>query len=267
MTTYKFDMFLACLALCTCIPIASITMHQCRLSWHFLLICIWKLVTSVSLACITLHRCMIIRRQPKAQPNDTGIKLLRRDGYLPAQTHETYHNGMYTQDNSRSALFSEGEPETGKLKKQLEPLWWLVLYLAGTIVGTVGLCSLLWTAFRKDTTIRYLTFGFGAAMAIVPMLVAIFWYVRHVDKSDDTKDGLRKCMSAFWQTLCGGFVAFIAVFGVFFPLYSDLCWDLLRITCLACRRRTLRRYIGRVLSRRDCRCCLFEMTILCTCRE
>jgi hypothetical protein len=59
----NYDMFLAVLALCTCIPIASITVNRCRLSWHFVLICIWKLLTSVSLACITIHRCIVIRRE------------------------------------------------------------------------------------------------------------------------------------------------------------------------------------------------------------
>jgi hypothetical protein len=65
MDSYLFDMFLATISLCTCVPIASITIHRCRLSWHFVLICIWKLVTSVSLACVTLHRCLIIRTEEK----------------------------------------------------------------------------------------------------------------------------------------------------------------------------------------------------------
>ncbi|KAH7381433.1 hypothetical protein DE146DRAFT_286036 [Phaeosphaeria sp. MPI-PUGE-AT-0046c] len=224
MNKYKFDMFLACIALCTCIPIASITMHRCRLSWHFLLICVWKLITSVSLACITLHRCIIIRRQTEAETSDTDMELPRRNGYEPTQTDEPYHHGMYAQNNDRSGFFSEIQVETNtdRTKKQLAPLWWLVLYLSGTIVGMVGLCSLLWTTFRKDATIRHLTYGFGAAMAIIPILVAIFWYVHHLDKMDKNKGGSRACMSAFGQTLGGGFVAFIAVFGVFSSLYSDL---------------------------------------------
>lgn len=246
MKTYKFDMFLACAALCTCIPIASITMHRCRLSWHFLLICIWKLVTSVSLACITLHRCWIIRKEGKPSQGRKDTELQQLGGYQPAQTYESYNNGMYAQNDSRSGLsspdaqfrnnpygnipsaqnnnrsgmFSRDELTNGNPRpRDTAPLWWLVLYLSGTIVGMVGLCSLLWTTFRKDATIRHLTYGFGAVLAIIPILVAIFWYVHHLEMSEQGKRGF---LLAVWQTLSGSFVAFVAVFGVFSSLYSDL---------------------------------------------
>lgn len=198
--TYKFDMFLAVLALCTCIPIASIAMHRCRLSWHFLLICIWKLVTSVSLAIITIHRCIIIRRIKK----ESATRLGR-------------HVECYNSADS-SGFFSDSEPQE-PTRRNYAPLWWLILYLAGTIIGMVGLCSLLYTTFRKDTTIRHLTYGFGAAMAILPMMVAIYWFVRHLDRKEG---GGRVCFSAFWQTFGGAILAFTAVFGFFSSLYSDL---------------------------------------------
>jgi putative effector of murein hydrolase LrgA (UPF0299 family) len=212
MRTWKFDMFLAILALCTCIPIASITMHRCRLSWHFLLICIWKLVTSVSLACITIHRCLIIRRD---------LKPSNRHGYQQAMTNEPYNNAMYEQPRNSSAFFSQDNIKSTNRndRKNLTPLWWLTLYLSGTIVGMVGLCSLLYTAFRHDKTIRHLTYGFGAAMAIIPLLVAIYWYIQHLEKAEG---GSRVCMSAFWHTLGGAILAFTAVFGFFSSLYSDL---------------------------------------------
>lgn len=196
-------------------------MHRCRLSWHFLLICIWKLITSVSLACITLHRCWIVRQEKKQPHRSNDTELQNRGGYQPAQPDEPGHNGMYAQNN-RSGFWSEVEEKKHKAKVQLAPLWWLLLYLSGTIVGMVGLFALLWTAFREDATIQHLTYGFGAVLAIVPILVAIFWYVHHLDKLDESKGGMGQLMSAFWQTLGGGFVAFVAVFGVFSSLYSDL---------------------------------------------
>lgn len=208
MKTYKFDMFLATLALCTCIPIASITMHRCRLSWHFLLICIWKLVTSVSLACITIHRCLIVRRE----------QLSNHHHYQPALALESYNNGIYTQQHNPSAFFSQPSKNTFSGKNR-NPLWWLILYLSGTIVGMVGLCSLLYTTFRQDPTVRHLTYGFGAAMAIIPLLVAIYWYIHHLELPEG---GSRVCMSAFWHTFGGAILAFTAVFGFFSSLYSDL---------------------------------------------
>jgi hypothetical protein len=216
MKTYKFDMFLAILALCTCIPIASITMHRCRLSWHFLLICIWKLVTSVSLGCITIHRCLIIRRE---QQHPEDIEFSNRHHYQPAMTNEPYANGMYAQARNPSAFFSQDNTKLTDRNKDLAPLWWLTLYLSGTVVGMVGLCSLLYTTFRHDKTIRHLTYGFGAAMAIIPLLVAIYWYIHHLEKPEG---GSRVCMSAAWHSFGGAILAFTAVFGFFSSLYSDL---------------------------------------------
>ena len=217
MKTYKFDMFLAILSLCTCIPIATITMHRCRLSWHFLLICIWKLITSVSLACITLHRCLIVRRDMQ-HPGDNNAGLELGNRFQQGAQHGPYHNGMYHQTHNPSAVSSQGSQP--KLKdRDLTPLWWLTLYLAGTIVGMVGLCSLLYTTFRQDQTIRNLTYGFGAVMAIIPLLVAIYWFKYHWDLKDG---GWKIYISAFCSTFGGAVLAFTAVFGFFSSLYSDL---------------------------------------------
>lgn len=217
MKSYSFDMFLAIVALCTCIPIASITMHRCRLSWHFLLICIWKLITSVSLACITLHRCVIIRDAQKRakQPADN----YHTDTELQGINQQGYHNGMYRQARNGSQFFGQDSQGSGKQQRNVTPLWWLVLYLCGTIVGMIGLCSLLYTTFRKDETVRNLTYGFGAAMAIIPLLVAIYWFTVHLNGG---RGGGRVYVMAFGTTFGGAFLAFIAVFGFFSSLYSDL---------------------------------------------
>jgi hypothetical protein len=105
-------------------------------------------------------------------------------------------------------------------KVNLTPLWWLLLYLAGTIVGMVGLCSLLYTTFRQDETIRSLTYGFGGALAIIPVLIAIYWFQR--SWSADKTGGGRAYMAAFGNTFGGALLGFIAVFGFFSSLYSDL---------------------------------------------
>lgn len=207
MKTYKFDAFLAFVTLCTCIPIASITMHRCRLSWHFLLICIWKLVTSVSLSCVTLHRCYITRRETQ--------EVHDHEAQVPLQYHQAQ---MYGQGRNPSWFIQPGARQQAN-HRDVRPLWWLTLYLAGTIVGMIGLCSLLYTTFRKEQTIRNLTYGFGTAMGIIPILVAIYWYTQHLNLPNG---GHRVWMSASWHALGGAVIAFIAVFGFFSSLYSDL---------------------------------------------
>jgi hypothetical protein len=263
MHSYLFDMFLAGLSLCTCVPIASITIHRCRLSWHFVLICIWKLVTSISLACVTLHRCLIIRTEEKQKKQETqrqnNFELPCRHQYQLV-TNPAYHNGMYSQAGNP---FHDSQGEVNKSnqsnKKTQAPLWWLILYLAGTIVGMVGLCSLLYSTFRHDPTIRKLTYAFGGTITIIPICVAIYWYNHHLQKS---KGGRKAYQKAFWQVLGGSVIAFTVVFG--FSHRSIAIWSLAQLPTISldCLRMTLRRFTGLGLLRRDCRFCLSKLLLL-----
>ena len=199
MRYYLLDLLLAVATLCTCIPIASITIHRCRLSWHFILISIWKLVTSVSVACISIHRCIIVRQERKSQ------------GQAPSNSLELAERGS-TQSSRRDHSRKDE-------KTDLSPLLWLILYLAGTVIGMIGLCSLLWTSFRQDQAVRRLTYGFAAPLVIIPSLVAIYWYTENCFGS---KGGRHGCTKAYRQTFHGALVAFVAVFGFFSALYGDL---------------------------------------------
>ena len=147
---YQFDLFLAIATLCTCIPVASITIVRCRLSWHFVLISVWKLVTSVSVALISIHRCIIVRREnkrPKVTRNGTTYDLVEYGSY---QTHHVFQ----TNEETPITQFSNKGPSNNQIKADITPLFWLILFLAGTIVGMVGLGSMLWPNFRDDTTER-----------------------------------------------------------------------------------------------------------------
>ncbi|KAF1925098.1 uncharacterized protein M421DRAFT_424121 [Didymella exigua CBS 183.55] len=186
--TWAFDLFLSIASLCTCIPTATITIYRCRLSWHFVLISVWKLVTSVSMACIAIHRCILVRREPS----------------------RSSHRGP-------GAPFTRGQSTK---TKSLEPLGWLVLFIAGTIVGMFGLCSLLWTSFRQDTTVRTLSYGFAAPVILLPICVGIYWYLHSA--TEDKTGGLKGLVLATANTFKGASVAFIAVFGFFSTLYADL---------------------------------------------
>ncbi|KAJ8113099.1 hypothetical protein OPT61_g4706 [Boeremia exigua] len=226
---WKFDLFLALLALCTCIPVASITIHRCRLSWHFVLISIWKLVTSVTLACISIHRCILVRRSHKAQEQGAHHRLQNLDEDTSYRLYagrtnrvfDHHNNNPQWRDNTHDGQGGRSRPKPSRTGqgKDNAPLWWLLLYLAGTIVGMVGLCSLLWTAFRDNKTVKHLTYGFAAPMAIIPLMVSIHWFIRHLERPDG---GLRTLLSAYLKTFGCALVAFAAVFGFFSALYADL---------------------------------------------
>lgn len=229
MRSWKFDLLLATLALCTCIPTASITIHRCRLSWHFILISVWKLVTSVSLACMSIHRCVLVYQlesQRSAQNAEEHQPLQDFNQNTNYQPHHTEINQLYSQNNSSTFWRDEEQVKQHKSKEQKEneerknhaPLWWLLLYLAGTIVGMIGLCSLLWTTFRHNENVKHLTYSFIAPVIIVPILVGFYWFQKHLEG-----DGGKKVLtSAYWKTFAGAVVAFTAVFGFFSALYADL---------------------------------------------
>lgn len=215
--SYKFDLFLAIAALCTCIPIASITIHRCRLSWHFVLISIWKLVTSVSLACVSIHRCILVRQHPpeKHRGRHAPVPDLEQDTSYRMHVSQPEQS----QTHRKCASFWRGGQTKSQEPVNFAPLWWLILYLAGTIVGMVGLCSLLWTSFRQNRTVRDLTYAFAAPVVLIPLLVAIFWYSHYAGRPGG---GRRVLKDAYRHTLYGAFLAFIAVFGFFSALYGDL---------------------------------------------
>lgn len=114
---------------------------------------------------------------------------------------------------------SQATQEPRNQPRNLKPLNWLGLYLAGNVVGMIGLLALLYTTFRENNTIRHLTYGFGATMIIVPSVVAIYWYFLHVNSPGG---GVAKWNLAILQTFSGSTLAFAAAFGVFSSLYCDL---------------------------------------------
>jgi hypothetical protein len=227
MNSSKFDMVLAVVTLCTCIPIASITIHRCRLSWHFILIGVWKLVTSVSLACVTLHRCFIARREDKDRARNAPmsrtphLQMAQSTQYSPLGSPNPTPNpqAMYKQGNNSTALTFFTDTSHPPLRKDYTPLYWLVLYLAGTVCGMTGLLALVYTSFRHNRLIRNLSYGFAAPAIVLPLLTAVFFYKKHLELPNG---GYEVLISTYKQTTGGALISLIAVFGVFSALYSDL---------------------------------------------
>lgn len=186
--TWAFDLSLSIASRCTCIPTTTITIYRCRLSWHFILISTWKLVTSVSMACSAFHRCILIRRDaPSSGPEGP------RAFFTRTKTTKT---------------------------KSVEPLKWFALFIVGTTVGMSGLCSLLWTSFREDTTVRTLSYGFAAPIIVLPTCVGFYWFLYQA--TTDGSGGLTALILATRTTFSGALVAFFAVFAFFSTLYADL---------------------------------------------
>jgi hypothetical protein len=207
----KFDLFLAAITLIVCIPLATISIHRCRLSWHFILIGVWKLVTSVVLGAMVIHRAIITPKSPPPSPSGTPL--------TPPPPYSSPNPSMYKQPNATTTSFFSSVEQPPKVKQNLAPLWWLTLYLLGTITGMVGLVALIITSFRHNKDVRSLTYGFGIAVIILSITTAAYWYKRHWEASRGGYTGLA---SAYMDTFGSFFLALAAAFGFFAALYSDL---------------------------------------------
>ncbi|KAF2494915.1 hypothetical protein BU16DRAFT_51086 [Lophium mytilinum] len=213
----KFDLCLAAISMITCIPIATVSIHRCRLSWQFILIGVWKLVTSVVVGAMGIHRA-ILAREKKPAPSPAGTPLTQPSPYLSPNP------GMYKQPNHTTTSFFTLVPETpiAKPKHNTAPLWWLILYLLGTVTGMTGLIALIITSFRHNKDVRSLTYGFTIAVIVLSMATAAYWYKIHWEANRNGYTGLTALTSAYKDTFGSFFLAFIGAFGFFAALYSDL---------------------------------------------
>ncbi|KAF2802791.1 uncharacterized protein BDZ99DRAFT_492032 [Mytilinidion resinicola] len=198
----------------TCIPIATVSIHRCRLSWHFILIGVWKLVTSVVVGAMGIHRA-ILAREKKPATSLAGTPLTQPSPYLSPNP------SMYKQPNHTTTSFFSLNPETPKSKPKhnTAPLWWLTLYLLGTLTGMVGLIALIITSFRHNQNVRSLTYGFSIAVIVLSMATGAYWYKIHWEANRGGYTGL---VGAYKDTFGSFFLAFIGAFGFFSALYSDL---------------------------------------------
>ena len=229
--SYKVDLILAAITLVTTVPVAAVTINRCRLSWHFILIGVWKLITSVSLSCVTIHRALIIRRSGVQQKGRLGAQLINHPNHYPQTAYSPLgtpyaspnpgKQGLYTHGNNTSFFSSDTGASASPQhpKGNIGPLYWLILYLAGTIAGMVGLLALIYTSFRHNRDVRSLTYGFGLVLIILPITTAFYWYKKHLEL---LQRGTGALGQASLHTIGGALIAFAAVFGFFSALYSDL---------------------------------------------
>ena len=228
----KFDIALSAISLLTCIPVATISIHRCRLSWHFILIGIWKLTTSVTQGCVAVHRALITRKANAPASGNAALlanttPYLQQTGYHPvgSPNPQQQRPGMYRHTNTTQHSFfhsdDQNPPQALAKAKHLDyaPLWWLILYFLGTITGMVGLFGLIIADFRHNSDVRSLTYSFLVIVTVRALTTGTYWYTRHIETSAGGYEALK---AAYIQTFGGFFIALLAAFGFFSALYSDL---------------------------------------------
>lgn len=152
-----FDCFLSGLGMVGSVVVAGFNISACRFRWQFVCIGVWKLVLSFTLCVISFHQSVYC--------------VLFLGDYSPdAQQHELQNDTL--------------------------AVGWLCAYITGTVVGMVGLLSLVAQLFHEQVSIRVVT-GVFASLALFPFIVStasalifvlirLWFYIRYFVHVDDT---------------------------------------------------------------------------------
>ncbi|OCL03685.1 hypothetical protein AOQ84DRAFT_140832 [Glonium stellatum] len=210
----KFTMALSIISLLICIPVATISIHRCRLTWHFVLIGFWKLTTSITQGCVAVHRAFIMHKFKHSASTSATSPMNNTANYQPinpANPQQQQGPDMFKHTSSSQTLQF--------IVQNYTPLWWLIVYLVGTTIGMVGLIGLIVSDFRHNSNVRSLTYGFVVAIAVLALTTVAYWYKLHLEQNNGELKGLIK---AYLQTFGSFFIVLVAAFGFFSPLYSDM---------------------------------------------
>jgi hypothetical protein len=111
-----------------------------------------------------------------------------------------------------------------------KPFRWLTLYCLGTVVGMVGLISIVIQTFALSKNIRIVTYTFGGVVLGISILIGLLaCCCLGTRRKTDYKalgDGAKNSTDKVWSGLILGggsaFTAAIALFEVLAALYSDM---------------------------------------------
>jgi type IV secretory pathway VirB2 component (pilin) len=165
------------LALAGSTGVSIFTMVRCRQTWQFLLLGVWKFTMAFSAGCVYTHRSLLVR-------HTSHVK-----SYMPV-------NG----------------PSTAKHPISYTPLFWLIVYAFGVIVGMAGLGSLV-SQNWDEQHVPLVTFVFGGVALGIVITVAIITFIGVASKRGFSS-GLK--WSTAWMVVIG-----IVAVGLLAAFYSD----------------------------------------------
>jgi len=183
------DLALASIGLILSVAMSIIAIVRCREDWQFLLIAVWKLTLSVSLGCTCVHRGLILDK-------------VRRE--TNAQDIELTHPQL-------GPRLKGNQGRNGNSSWIPTPIFWVLIYALGVIVGMVGLCSVVNKNIHIHKVMEFtaIWWALGTIFCLIPGLCYMIFKRRACD-------GGGYCMS-FWMFAVVG-VCFFEAFSV---LYSD----------------------------------------------
>ncbi|KAH8897632.1 hypothetical protein GQ53DRAFT_802900 [Thozetella sp. PMI_491] len=147
-------------------PLTVRTMVQCRNTWEFILIAVWKVTLSLTLSFMSIHAAWIARERPSR--SEQRPRRSRDESAIPL-------NEEYSQYRSNYSL---REPEKKKPDFGVI-LVWLVLYGPGSIIGFVGVMNLVAHHFNDAdmAALRTVTYAFSGVAGGLTLLVVLLVFL------------------------------------------------------------------------------------------
>ena len=165
----KWDLALALAGMLVTVPLTGLTMYRCRHTWPFILVGIWKLVFSFTLSSICIHASRII--DPSAGKKEAATRDMSQ-----LQSYYGHYQQYMQLDNGGGG--GEGA-NTAKGKQFTRILHWLWLCVPASIIGFVGVMSLVVDHFSEISELRTVTYVFGGfvlgLMALAVLAASCFF--------------------------------------------------------------------------------------------
>jgi len=134
----RFDMFLTTVGLLGGLLLTIFAMIRCQKRWQFMLIAVWKALLTLSNGAFSLHISVVL----------TPYKPFAWWGEMAEQPER-----ICSYNELRGAM------------------WWLVIYILGTLFGLVGLVSLVIMAWEDNKVVELTTYIFGGIAVVVTVVL------------------------------------------------------------------------------------------------
>ena len=214
----KFDLLCDTISLLLAVPLASLTIFRCSGRWQYVLLAVWKTTLAISLSAISFQRSWSLE---KDRLRRKGRKL--QEKVAKSETDNTEYqpipnnyddDGMATSTAETPSLTKEDGPG---FKSSL--LWWLGLYALGTIVGLVGLFSIVGHEFEYNHTLRTVSWVFLGVTIFIPGIVGGLGLLIFFDKPKPGEKDTR--LMTFVGFNMFTFIILVLWAGMLAAFYSD----------------------------------------------
>lgn len=166
----RLDTLLSALGIIGSVVIAGMNISACRSRWQFVCIGIWKLTLSFTLCSINLHQCFTLHMKTSRERTSRPAPL-PRSRERPSRSDSMPYRRKRRWPVVRSFFFEFKRfliEFIGFFKRFPQHAYWLALYFIGTVIGMVGLMSLVVQLFKERADIRIIT-GIFASIAFIPL--------------------------------------------------------------------------------------------------